>query len=171
MKILGGKLSPMGEFTLQYLLWSPLLFGLFYFENFSPFILINQLQTDLTIYLMHQWISFYTLHVTMIGADLFFDHGLHLTVVNECNGMAAFLLFFAAVLSYPTFGHGKVVYLIIGYFILLFLNMVRLTGITYYVIDHPEAFTLLHEVIGRYVIAGIPLILFYIFSSRCPLKE
>jgi exosortase/archaeosortase family protein len=161
-------LSPMGWFTLRYCFWAPLLFGLIYFDNFSPFVFINQLQTDLNIFLMHQWISFHTIPLTMIGPDLFFDHGLHLTIVHECNGMAAFFLFLAAVLSYPTPGSPKIVYIIIGYFVILFANTVRLVGITYYVIDHPEDFALLHEVIGRYAIATIPLILFYFFSKHSP---
>lgn len=168
MYVKRNVLSPMGWFTLRYLVWGPVLFGLFYFENFSPFIFINQLETDLSVFFMQQWISFHTIPVTMVGADLFFDHGLHLTVVHECNGMAAFLLFLAAVLSYPTPGSPKVFYAIIGYLIILFANTIRLVGITYYVIDHPESFALLHEVIGRYAIAGIPLILFYYFSKHSP---
>lgn len=168
MKTKPKTITPMGWFLLRYLFWAPLLFGLIYFDNFSPFIVINQLQTNLSVFLLQQWISFYTIPVTMVGPDLLFHHGLHLIVANECNGMAAYLLFFAAVLSYPTPVNNKIFYLLFAYFILLFANMVRLAAITYYVIDQPEAFTFLHEVVGRYVVAGIPLLLFYYFSSRSP---
>ena len=171
MYVKRNVLSPMGWFTLRYLFWAPFLFLVFYFESFSPLIFINQLQTDLSVFFMQQWISFHIIPVSMIGPDLFFDHGLHLTVVHECNGMAAFLLFLASVLSFPTPGTPKVFYAIVGYFIILFANMVRLIGITYYVIDHPESFALLHEVVGRYVIAGIPLVLFYFFSQHSPRRR
>jgi exosortase/archaeosortase family protein len=164
-------ISPMGWFTLQYLVWAPLLFGLIYFDNFSPFAFINEMQTHLNVFLLQQWISFHTIPVTMVDHDLFFAHGLHLTVVNDCNVMAAFLLFTAAVLSYPTPGSNKVPYIVFGYLILVVANTVRLVGITYYVIDHPEDFELLHEVVGRYMIAGIPLILFYFFSKHSPLRR
>ncbi|MDO9208254.1 MAG: exosortase/archaeosortase family protein [Sulfuricurvum sp.] len=164
-------LSPMGWFTLRYLFWAPFLFLFFYFDSFSPFIFINQLETDLNVFLMQQWISFHAIPVTMIGPDIFFHHGLHLTVVNECNGMAAFFLFLASVLSYPTPGSPKIFYALFGYLVILLANTVRLVGITYYVIDHPESFALLHEVVGRYVIAGIPLVLFYFFSQHSPRRR
>ena len=161
-------LSPMGWFMLRYCFWAPLLFGLIYFEDFSPLIFINELQTHLNVFLMQQWIAFHTISVVMIDHDLFFAHGLHLTVVNECNVMAAFLLFAAAVLSYPTPGSNKIPYFLFGYVVLVVANTVRLVAITYYVIDHPQHFALLHEVVGRYAIAGIPLILFYFFSKHSP---
>ena len=168
MYVKRNLLSPMGWFALRYFFWAPFLFLFFYFESFSPFMVINQLQTDLTVLLVQQWIAFYAIAVTMIGPDLFFSHGLHLTIVHECNGMAAYFLFLAAVLSYPTPGNPKIFYALFGYLVILVANTVRLVGITYHIIDYPEDFALLHEVIGRYAIAILPLVLFYFFSQHSP---
>lgn len=165
------SVSPMGWFTLRYTFWGPFLFGLLYFENFSPLIIFNEWQTALSVVITHHCITLFDIPVTMIGPKLFFDHGLRLTIVHECNAMAAFLLFLAAVLSYPAPKKMKVCWIFIGYGVLLLANTVRLVGITYHVVDSPENFVFLHEVVGRYAIAVIPLILFYFFSNRAPLRK
>ena len=102
----------------------------------------------------------------MSGATLIYEHGLKLEIVNECNGLAAFLFFLAAVLAYPAPIKVKSLWIIFSYFLLLVANSIRLDWILYHVIEHPEDFNFIHEVVGRYVIAVIPLILFYFFSDR-----
>lgn len=159
------SISPMGWFILQYVFWGALLYGLIYFEDFSPLIVINNLQTDLSIFLTQLWINLFNIPVQISDATLTFTHGLELEIVNECNGLAVFLLFLAAVLSFPASRKVKLLWIIFAYFILLLANSIRLDWITYHVIDHPEDFIFVHEILGRYVIATIPLILFYFFSD------
>lgn len=164
-------ISPMGWFAFRFAFWSPLLFGLIYFENLSPFIFINNLQTDLNVFQVHQWVTNFEISVNMSGSYLIFEHGLKLQIVNECNGLAAFLLFLAAVLSFPTNIKTKVYWIFFSYFVLLVANSIRLDWITYHIIEHPEDFKFAHEVLGRYIIALIPLILFYFFSQSAPLSR
>jgi len=156
----------MWGFILRYVFWTLLLYAVIYFENVSPLIFINTLQTDLSIYLTQLWISLFDMPIQMSGATLIYQHGLELEIVNECNGLAAFLFFMAAVLAYPAPIKIKIIWLILAYFILLIANTVRLDWILYHVIEHPEDFKFIHEVVGRYVIAAIPLVLFYFFSDR-----
>lgn len=158
-------------FAFQFFFWALTLFGLIYFEQFSPFVFINQLQTNLSIFLTNQWISLFDINIDMKGALLTFDHDLKLKIVNECNGLAAFLLFLAAALSYPTTLKNKVLWSILAYFILLVSNSIRLDWIAYHSIENPEDFKFLHEVVGRYIIAMIPLVIFYIFSSKVAITQ
>ena len=159
-------INPMWGFILRYVFWASLLYAAIYFENFSPLIFINELQTDLSIYLTQLWIDLFDMPIQMSGATLTYLHGLQLEIVNECNGLAAFLFFLAAVLSYPASIKVKLQWVIFSYFILLVANSIRLDWILYHVIDHPEDFKFIHEVVGRYVITAIPLVLFYFFSDQ-----
>ncbi|WP_309497716.1 hypothetical protein [Sulfurovum sp.] len=159
-------INPMWGFILRYAFWASLLYAAIYFENFSPLIFINTLQTDLSIYLTQLWIAFFDMPIQMSGATLIYEHGLQLEIVNECNGLAAFLFFLAGVLAYPTPMKVKLIWIILAYFVLLIANTIRLDWILYHVIEHPEDFDFIHEVVGRYVIAAIPLVLFYFYSDR-----
>lgn len=163
-------LNPFWSFTFQFAAWSLILFGLIYFEDLSPLIFINNLQTDLSAYLTHQWILLFNIDINMKEALLTFEHGLKLQIVNECNGLAAFLVFLAAVIAYPTTIKEKLFWALLSYFILLTANAIRLDWIAYHVIENPEDFKFAHEVLGRYIIASIPLVLFYIFSANVTIK-
>ena len=158
--------SPVWGFVLRYVFWTSLLYLAIYFENFSPLLFINNLQTDLSIYLTQLWINFFDIPIQMSGATLVYTHGLKLEILNECNGLAAFLFFLAAVIAYPASKKDKFIWIIMAYFLLLIANTIRLDWILYHVIEHPEDFTFIHEVVGRYVISTIPLVLFYLFSDR-----
>lgn len=158
--------NPFWAYAFQFVFWSLLLFGLIYIEDFSPLIVINNSQTDLSIFLTNQWISLFDIDININGALLTFEHDLKLLISNECNGLAAFLLSFAAILAYPTHIKTKIFWSFLAYFILLIANSIRLDWIAYHVINKPEDFKFLHEVVGRYIIASIPLLLFYIFSAK-----
>jgi len=164
-------LNPFWSFTFQFVAWSFVLFGLIYFEDFSPLVFINNLQTDLTAYLTHGWILLFNIDINMKEALLTFENGLKLRIVNECNGLAAFLVFLAAVIAYPTSKKEKLFWIFLSYFILLIANAVRLDWIAYHVIENPEDFKFAHEVLGRYIIASIPLFLFYIFSTNVSINS
>jgi len=158
------NISPVWGFVLRYAFWVSLLYLAIYFENFSPLIIMNTLQTDVSIYLTQLWIDLFDIPIQMSGGTLTYLHGLRLEIVNECNGLAAFLFFMAAVLSSPAPLKVKFIWIISSYFLLLAANSIRLDWILYHVIEYPEDFKFIHEVVGRYVIASIPLLLFYLYA-------
>ena len=92
--------NPFWAYAFQYVFWALLLFGLIYIEDFSPLIVINNSQTDLSVFLTSQWISLFDIDININGALLTFEHDLKLLISNECNGLAAFLLTFSAILAY-----------------------------------------------------------------------
>ena len=158
-------LHPLWRFVFRYLVWVTLLFSFLYFKNFSPFIIVNTLHTDLSIYLTGLWINLFKIPIEISGATLMYTHGLELKILDECNGLAPFLFYLAAILAYPAKVKYKVVWIVFGYLILMIANAIRIDWILYHVIAHPEDFKFVHEVVGRYVIAMIPLILFYFFTD------
>lgn len=159
-------IKPMWWFVLRYSFWAPFLFALIYFEKFSPLIIINHLQSDLSIYLTQLWINATKVPIQMFGATLIFTNGLKLEIVNECNGLAAFLLLLAAIIAYPAPKKNKFFWVIFSYIFLVAANSIRLDSIAYHMIEHPENFKFVHEVVGRYIFTMITLLLFYFFSNR-----
>jgi exosortase/archaeosortase family protein len=143
-----------------------MLFGLIYFEDFSPFIFINNLQTDLSVFLTQKFIDFSLLPVNMIGNSISFNHDLELKIVNECNGLAGVLLLLGAFLSYPTLLRTKINWIFFSYLFLVIVNSIRLNWIIYYMIEHPENFVFIHDIVSRYFFAIVVLLLFYFFVKK-----
>jgi len=152
--------------VVRYLLWVSSLYMLVYFEAFSPFVWMHHLHTDLSIYLTHAWIEHFDIPIVMSQGTLLYTHGLQLEILDECNGLAPFLFFLAAILAYPAAQKDKIIWILISYFMFILLNAIRIDGILYHVIEYPEDFIFVHEVIGRYSMAFIPLILFYLFAEK-----
>lgn len=155
--------SPFWLFVFRYLGLCVALFGLTYFDAYSPLIVISNLQTELSVYLTALWIEALELPVAMNGSSLHFNHGMVLHIVKECNGLAAMLLFLAGTLAYPACRKDVVKWSVLAYVLILLANTVRLCWITYHVVDNPQDFEFVHEVLGRYGFALVPLVLFYFF--------
>ena len=153
-------------FVLRFAIWSLLLIGLIYFDGYSPFYFITELQTDATIFITDLWINSFDIPVTLAGNTVIFTHGLELMILNECNGLTPFILYLAAILAFPTRYPTKAVWFLGGMILLLTLNMLRIILITLYVIDYPEGFECAHNLVGRYSIGAITLYLFYIFTTH-----
>jgi exosortase/archaeosortase family protein len=154
------------RYLFCYGVWAGALFALIFFEGFSPFHFINELQTLLTIRLTNLWIDAFNIPVHMFDEKMIFEHGLELLIANSCNGMTPILLFVAGALSYPTDYQSKIVWILSGYVALTSINMLRIYLITLWVIENPQSFDFTHDFVGRYVVGTITLLLFYLFTQR-----
>ena len=140
--------------------------GLFLIDYLSPFSFVNDLQTKVNIFLTKNWITYFDIPVKMDGAFITYEHPLKLEIVNECNGLVLYLLLASAYLSYPISILLKSYWIIFSYFIMLLFNTIRLDWIIYYSINNPQDFEFMHNTLGRYIFAIVPLILFYTFARN-----
>ena len=163
--------SPFWLFVLRYVGLCVAFFALTYFEDYSPLIVVSNLHTELSVYLTAQWIDVFDIPVVMSGSSLHFQHGMVLHIVNQCNGLAAMLLFLAAAMAYPAEKKDIVRWSVLAYVLLLVANTIRLCWITYHVVDNPQDFEFVHEVLGRYGFAFVPLILFYFFTRNSVMEK
>lgn len=154
------------RYVVCYIIWVSVLFALIFFEGFSPFHIINELQTTMTLYLTHLWVDIFSIQVSIIGEKIIFEHGFKLLILNECNGMTPILLFTAGVLSYPTKYQFKIEWILGGYIILVIINMMRIYFITIWLLDNPESFHFMHNFIARYIVGAFTLLLFYLFTRN-----
>jgi len=153
-------------FVLRFAIWSMLLFGLIYFQDFSPLYIINKMQTEATVFVTQSWVEYCHIAVRVDNETVIFDHGLQLLILDACNGMAPFLLYLAAMLAYPTRYSIKTVWFLGGMAFLFTLNMLRIMLITLAVIAYPESFEWAHDIVGRYGMGIATLLVFYFFTTR-----
>lgn len=161
-----GERGLMGGYVWRYALWASLLFALVYFEGFSPLFFLGELQTELTAFLTGQGIALFSMPVHMQGHALVFEHGMKLFIVRECSGLATIVLFWAAVLAFPTTPGSKAAWLFIGYAVLTMLNLVRILAVAYGVSFDPGSLGWAHDIAGRYGMGLLTLALFWIFTLR-----
>jgi len=161
----------MLRYTLLYILLGPILFGLIYFDGFSPLFFLNNLQTKLTIFLTFSGLDLFNLPVATHGDLVLFPSGLILKIHYTCNAMAPILLYTAAIVSYPTDIKSKVYWLIAGYFILVGLNLIRMLLVAYAVIIDPDSFHWAHNYVGRYGMGVLTLCIFYFFTQKVPVLK
>lgn len=160
----------MLRFSISYFIWMGLLFFLFFFSGISPFFIINELQTQLTILITQNWVTLFDLPVLIQADTLILKNGLHLQILHECNGLTPFLLYAAAILAYPAYSRAKAVWLFFGYILLVAINTLRMLFITLVVTDYPDQFHLVHDWIGRYTVAILTIALFFWFTERVQVK-
>lgn len=160
----------MQGYVLRYAFWAPLLFALLYFEGFSPLFFIANLQTVLTAKLTEVGIVLCALPITLDGIVIAFKSGFTLQILHECNGFAPILLFWAAVWSYPTDIKLKVFWTLLGYTVLIMVNIMRIMLILYVVDIDKDNLTWSHNYVGRYGMGVMTLMLFWIFTQIAEVK-
>lgn len=99
------------------------------------------------------------------------SNGMNLNIVHECNGLTPFLLYFAAVLSYPTVWKEKFIWSLLVYIVLLIVNVIRMLLITLVVLDQPDLFHFAHHWVGRYAVGLLTLGLFFLFTYFVPVQQ
>lgn len=154
----------MFRFSIRYVFWVACLFGLLFFELYSPLFALNQWQTELTKLITQWWVIGLDLPVVIQGATLKLSNGMNLHIVHECNGLVPFLLYLAGVLAYPTYWKSKFVWAMLGYVVLQLVNTVRMLLITLVVIEDKGLFHISHDWVGRYSVALLTLGLFFMFT-------
>lgn len=161
----------MFAFILRYVFWVSLLFWLVFFEAFSPFFMINQLQTDLIVNLTWLWVDILELPIRIQDNTLILANGMNLRIVHDCNGLTPFLLYLAAILAFPVNWKHRLIWGVLGYIALLVINVIRMLLITLVVLDHPELFHFAHDWVGRYSVGLLTLGLFFLFTSNVPIQR
>lgn len=158
-------------FFAKYLIWFGLLYGLLFVQSFSPLFLIQEWQTDITIWLTNSWIHYFEIGVKMLGNTIYLPSGFKIWIEHSCNGLLAYLLFAVAILAYPTYAHLKLIWLLEGYLYLLIVNSIRIDFVVYVSIFDHNYFTFIHDFIGRGFIFINLVVMFMLFTLRVKITK
>lgn len=155
----------MFKYTFIYIFLGSIFFGLIQIENFSPFFFFNDLQTDFTLTLISYGVEFSNFPIKIQETLMLFDNGAKVIIDYSCNGLTAILLYTIAILSYPTYIKEKIIWLVVGYIIIVSINLLRIFVFSYAVTINPNYFHFAHDYIGRYGMGLLILSLFFIFTQ------
>lgn len=149
----------MKKFLFSYWLGIALLFTLFYWDN-SPFsLLINNLQTDTTAYLT----SLLLPYGMMESHHIFISEHYALVIEKACNGMIPYLFFIASIIAFPSTVLHKMKWAIMGYFIIITMNVFRIWLVAQFVLEKQNNFSFAHDYLGNALLIFTGLILFTLF--------
>ena len=149
----------MIKFLLSYWLGILLFFGLFYWDVSPLSSIINQQQTNLSVFL-----TALTLPSDMMNNyHIFINARYSLVIEKACNGMIPYLFFLASIMAFPSSIQHKLKWAIFGYFIIVTMNTLRIWMVTQMVLSEQDNFSLAHDYLGNGLLIMTGLMLFVLF--------
>ncbi|RUM74522.1 MAG: hypothetical protein DSZ11_03910 [Sulfurovum sp.] len=149
----------MKKFLLLYWGMTALLFTIFYWDISPIATVVNHFQTDFII-----WLTSLTLEDKMMdGHAILISKYYHLVIEKACNGIIPYLFFMASIIAFPSTLIDKVKWAVIGYVVLISMNIFRIWMITQLVMDEVSNFSLAHDMIGNVLLIVTSLFLFILF--------
>jgi exosortase/archaeosortase family protein len=157
----------MKKFILLYWLNIILLFSLFYWDISPIAEILNQLQTDLTTYIVSL-----TLNDEIIkGYEIIINSHYSLVIEKACNGMVPYLFFLASIIAFPSTLSHKIKWVLVGYTIITTINIFRIWLVAKLVLVEVDNFSLAHDFIGNAILIFIALTMFILFVKTKKLEK
>jgi len=141
-----------------------LLFVLFYAQTWEFSLWLNNLQTDITLYFLEIFLDPNQLK----GIAISINPEYKIIITKACNGMIPILFLFASILAYPSKLFPKVVWMVMGYIIFVFVNVLRILVVVYITKNGAghQDFYWAHDLIGNTILMFTGLILFVLFIKK-----
>lgn len=159
----------MKRFMALYFLLLMIFFTFFYaYTNiFSTY--LNELQTEFTLYFLNIFLD----PSQLKGIDIWINPHYKIVINHACNGMIPILFLFAAILAFPSTLWHKIFWMGIGYFVFLFVNVMRILLVVYFAEQNggSENFYWSHDIIGNVLLMSAGLGLFIAFIKTSSLRE
>jgi len=158
----------MKRFTALYFLFLALLFTLFYANTSIISTLINDGQTKLTLTFLKLFLEPGQLQ----GIDIWIDPHYKIIINQACNGMIPLLMLWAALLAYPASWLHKAAWMLVGYAVMIILNIIRILMVVAVTMDHGQsAFYWIHDILGNALLMGGGLGVFILFIKSTSNKN
>ncbi|RJR22758.1 MAG: hypothetical protein C4582_06075 [Desulfobacteraceae bacterium] len=125
---------------------------------------INGLYTEMVVFLSGMVLKPFGI-VEEIGGSLIHLKGLSLDVKFGCNGLEAFLIYTVAILAFPARLIKKFAGIIVGFFILQIINIVRIAGLGLSGIYFKEYFHYIHIYVAQGIMIVLALVIFFLWLN------
>jgi len=149
----------MKKFIISYIILIPAIFGILYWDISPIAEFANHYQRESLLYLLDMGLKDGQLQ----GIDIIISPYYKVIITKSCNGMIPYLVLVSSILAYPATWIHRVKWLIIGYFVLSTVNVLRLFIVVYFVTKTPSNFELSHDILGNGLLMLSGLTLFYLF--------
>lgn len=151
----------MKRFAALYFLNLIILFMVFYAQTSIVSTLVNEGQTQLTLFFLGMFLPPEQLQ----GADIWINPQYKIIINQACNGIIPILFLFASILAYPASLWYKLAWIGIGYSIFSLVNILRILLVVYFVEQKGgrENFYWSHDLLGNALLMSVGLGLFITF--------
>ena len=161
----------MKQFIALYFLFLAILFTVFYAPTTAVSTLINDGQSNLTLYLLDIFLK----PEQLKGIDIWINPHYKIIINKSCNGMIPILFLFASVLAYPSsIGH-KVFWMVLGYVLFSVVNVARILLVVYFTEtgEGQKEFYWSHDLVGNtlLMLTGLGLFVGFIKTSSKTIKD
>ena len=155
------------KFLIAYPLWFLLLFGLFYWGKYWDYSILGEWIDSL-----HREVIMVLLDAVLpnhiIGYEIVITPHYRIVITPECNGLVPYFIYLAAVLAYPCSTMRKLFWALLGYFVIMFANFVRLVAVTEVVNGFgAKSFYYAHDIGGNILLVVVGSMLFWFFLKGC----
>ena len=117
----------MKRFVALYFFFIVLLFTLFYAQTSVVSALLNEGQTNLTLFFLDLFLK----PEQLKGIDIWVNPHYKIIITQSCNGMIPILFFFASALAYPSSVMHKILWMLFGYVLFSVVNVLRILLVVY----------------------------------------
>ena len=156
----------MKRFVALYFLFLALLFTFFYADTSVVSTFLNETQTKLTLFFLDTFLEVGQLQ----GIDIWINPHYKIIINQACNGMIPILFLYASILAYPSSLWHKLVWMVIGYLLFSFVNVIRLLFVVYATKtgQGQEEFYWSHDLVGNVMLmlTGLGLFIVFIRTAR-----
>jgi exosortase/archaeosortase family protein len=161
----------MKRFVALYFLFLALLFTFFYAPTTPLSTLLNDGQTNLTLYFLEMFLK----PEQLKGIDIWINPNYKIIINKSCNGVIPILFLFASILAYPsTLGH-KLFWIGVGYVLFSVVNVARILLVVYATEsgEGQKEFYWSHDLVGNtlLMITGLVLFVAFIKTSSKTVKD
>ncbi|DAB39901.1 MAG TPA: hypothetical protein CFH81_06685 [Sulfurovum sp. UBA12169] len=151
----------MNRFVALYFFFLALLFVFLYAPTTEISVMLNETQTQLTLFLLKWFLQPQQLQ----GIDIWINPQYKIVITQACNGMIPILFLFASILAYPSTILHKIIWMLIGYLSFTVINVLRLLMVVYFVQREGgrDNFYWAHDLLGNFLLMILGLLLFFAF--------
>ena len=151
----------MKKFLALYFLFLALLFTFLYADTSVLSNMLNEGQTQLTLYFLNLFLEPNQLK----GIDIWINPHYKIIINQACNGMIPILFLWASILAYPSSIWHKTVWMGLGYFIFSLVNVFRILLVVHFTEQKAGQanFYWSHDLLGNSILMIVGLGLFVAF--------
>jgi len=146
----------MKRFLLLYPLYVAGLLYFLFFDNNALAIQLNHFHQKLLIEALALYFEVNAYHIVITPF-------YHITIDKSCNGVVGLWVFFASIAAHQAQVRQKLLWIAIGYIVMIVANFLRIVFVVYAVKIDPEYFVFAHDTIGNSFLIVVGLVLFALF--------
>ncbi len=146
----------MKRFLLLYPLYATGLLYFLFFDNNALAIQLNHFHQKLLIDAL-------ALHFEVDAYHIVVTPYYHITIDKSCNGVVGLLIFFASIVAYQAQVRQKLLWIAIGYVVMIVANFLRIVFVVYAVTIDSGYFAFAHDTMGNSFLIVVGLVLFGLF--------